>query len=276
MSKHTPRPWQAVVRQSSQCGGSIESDHWVCRGGHPGYSEFIEPLGIQMHGRGFDSSCETARTGPPPSTGDALLIAAAPELLAACERIASLAAPCAKCDGSGVAYYGAAGPAEACRVCGGIGETCEAGPELHALRAALAKARPEAEERWAGGRREEETMTRQLEGHALDAALARALGWRNVEIRPGAMGPFVQGFNLMNWHCAVPQWSSSLEAMRSVERELERRGLHHRYTAALEQLIYGEEVGAFPPSLFPLVHASAEQRARAALAVLEGARDDGS
>lgn len=58
-----------------------------CYGGHPCYSEFIEPFGIQMHGRGFDMSHATAKQGPPPSTADARLIAAAPQLL---EKLSAL------------------------------------------------------------------------------------------------------------------------------------------------------------------------------------------
>lgn len=79
---HTSGEWKAVVKSVGVCMYSIG---WGedCYGGHPVYSEFIEPLKIQMHGKDFDRSHATAKSGPPPSSADARLIAAAPRLYAA-------------------------------------------------------------------------------------------------------------------------------------------------------------------------------------------------
>jgi hypothetical protein len=88
MTGHTPGPWQAVVRSVGGCVHAFGGRGENCLGGHSVYSEFVEPLGIQLHGGDFDWSHATAKKGPPPSTADALLIAAAPELLAALHEIA--------------------------------------------------------------------------------------------------------------------------------------------------------------------------------------------
>ena len=82
MSAHTLGPWRATVRRVGSCLYALEVNE-TCYGGHEVYSEFVEPLGIQMHGLNFDTSHATAKMGPPPSSADARLIAAAPDLLAA-------------------------------------------------------------------------------------------------------------------------------------------------------------------------------------------------
>lgn len=86
--KHTPGEWRAVVRPVGDCMYSIG---WGedCYGGHAVYSEFIEPLGIQLHGEDYDRTHATAKKGPPPSSADARLIAAAPAMFEALRFAAS-------------------------------------------------------------------------------------------------------------------------------------------------------------------------------------------
>ena len=122
-------------------------------------------------------------------------------------------------------------------------------------------------------------MTKQHEPRALDAALAKTLGMplscyrdHQNQIQEHLHGHGADG----RWYAceSIPAWSSSLDAMRDVEEELERRGLKAPYVSALE-----EALGAIAPDRWPegpwrLIHASAAQRATAALAVLEGARGD--
>lgn len=74
---HTPGEWRAAVRPVGACVYSIGTRE-ECRGGHPVYSEFIQPFGIQMHGPDFDHSHAAAKRGSPHSSSDARLISLAP------------------------------------------------------------------------------------------------------------------------------------------------------------------------------------------------------
>lgn len=122
----------------------------------------------------------------------------------------------------------------------------------------------------------------QLQGRELDAALARALGW---EVDENRMYPVKGDWVLCSDYRALPYYSLSLNAMHDVEAELERRGLGELYAEALieelsfPELFYdmptenssgdeGQETYTSFYGVFQVMHATAEQKARAALAVL--------
>jgi hypothetical protein len=118
-------------------------------------------------------------------------------------------------------------------------------------------------------------MTEQLTGRELDAALARALGcevvWIDTWDDEGT--PYRQP--LVVDVGRVPFYSTDLNAMHEVEAEIERRWLVEQYMTAIEDVYDDRElsdeseyaiVHNYP--FWSLTHATAEQRARAALAVL--------
>lgn len=76
-----------------------------------------------------------------PDGADARLIEAAPDLLAALEAVAALAIECDRCAGTGRDPSSSEEFPDACHRCAGVGEYVPtAGPELTAIRKALAKA----------------------------------------------------------------------------------------------------------------------------------------
>lgn len=115
MSKPTPGPWRANFFQGI---------HLIVEPLDQGAARICE---LHLPGRGSGEAVANAR-----------LLTAAPELLAVCERILSLSDMCGRCGGFGLVGN------DACDRCGGTGELCEAGPELEAIRAAVAKATGEA------------------------------------------------------------------------------------------------------------------------------------
>jgi hypothetical protein len=115
-------------------------------------------------------------------------------------------------------------------------------------------------------------MSEQLTGRELDAALARALGYELKDPPP------FSNFKGLTWRkpnqgawCAdgVPAFSTDLNAMHEVEAEIERRGLTHEYIAALYEFLGHTYQNLLMQWYY--AHATAEQRARAALAVLTAA-----
>lgn len=78
----------------------------------------------------------------PHGEANARLIAAAPDLLAACEYMANQTVECEQCNGGG----NTPGTVDACHYCGGYGERLgnDCMDALAAIRAAIAKARGEA------------------------------------------------------------------------------------------------------------------------------------
>jgi hypothetical protein len=106
-------------------------------------------------------------------------------------------------------------------------------------------------------------MSEQLQGRELDAALARALGlevvWIDTWDDEGT--PYRQP--LIVDVGRVLDYSTDLNAMHEVEAEIERRGLAERY---LTELDWQCPLTKF--AFWGMTHATAEQRARAALAVL--------
>jgi hypothetical protein len=112
---------------------------------------------------------------------------------------------------------------------------------------------------------ENDTMSEQPQGRELDAALARALG-TNVEIIGD--GSYVKIttkhsiFTMPN-RGVIPHYSTDLNAMHEVEAEIERRGVMHLYISTMVDVMdYAAD------AVCDYIHATAEQRARAALAVL--------
>jgi hypothetical protein len=121
-----------------------------------------------------------------------------------------------------------------------------------------------------------------------NAELAEALGWQRWELgghdssflfRPD-QDPSVE-FNLLgHWTKSdkpvvkdgswAPKYSSSLDLMASVEAEIERRGLHGRYTRALERAIGAEFLSL--SHRYGLATAPAHVRRDAAIAVLKETR----
>lgn len=66
---------------------------------------------------------------------------------------------------------------------------------------------------------------------------------------------------------ALPDYLTDLNAVREVEKELERRGLHHKYAVKL-----WSEYGSNGGQLFNYLSLSARQRCTAILAVIEQSR----
>lgn len=133
-------------------------------------------------------------------------------------------------------------------------------------------------------------MSEQLQGRELDAALARALGMTVVPFQDDEDYCYADAgtsfADVVSWS-PVRAYHDDLNAMRDVEDEIERRGLGEQYAEALiEVLSYPELYYTMPgddvypePEIytsfygaFQVMHATAEQKARAALAVLMEAK----
>ena len=126
----------------------------------------------------------------------------------------------------------------------------------------------------------------ELQGRELDAALARALGF-TLAMPPAITGVKTETWRYNGaWHLeGLPMFHRDLNAMHEVEVDLERRGLGEEYAEALieelsfPELFYdlptengsgdeGQETYTSFYGVFQVIHATAEQKARAALAVL--------
>lgn len=118
-------------------------------------------------------------------------------------------------------------------------------------------------------------MGDELDLPALNELLALAAGY-TLQETPAQLVEL--GLTGMTWRSPKGHWLLSglpvfvknLNAMREVEKEIEARGLCEQYLSALEDIAQPATC-----AFWNLVHATAEQRARAALAVLEaqGARN---
>lgn len=107
----------------------------------------------------------------------------------------------------------------------------------------------------------------ELQGRELDAALARALGW---EVDENRMYPVKGDWVICSDYRALPYYSLSLDAMHEVEAEHFRRGkLAREYTKALIEIAVDPfwQDDDFELA-YRIHHATAEQKVRAALAVL--------
>ena len=76
----------------------------------------------------------------------------------------------------------------------------------------------------------------------------------------------------------IPNYSSSLDAMAVVEARIKEKNLWRYYTNMLDDIVHpdwieGNAMGWKTGDIFDIVTASAEQRVRAAVKVLEGMRD---
>lgn len=147
-----------------------------------------------------------------------------------------------------------------------------------------------------------------LQGRELDAAVAELMGWVWLAVeggqaiivppdyKSGRYGTWL--FNLAlcdsktprysEWTCAsnytLPRYSQSLDLFREVENEIERRGLTEQYVEALSEIVAPDCIGIYSSAIeidthhgmdghkfvWLLVHASPEQKARAALKAVSG------
>jgi hypothetical protein len=90
---------------------------------------------------------------------------------------------------------------------------------------------------------------------ALDAALARAMGWAGYpQVSSGG----------------VPAYSTNPTAIRLAEDEIERRGLQDEYMTALFEIVFNASFEQYVNTheIWRIIRATPEQRARAALAAL--------
>ena len=120
--------------------------------------------------------------------------------------------------------------------------------------------------------------------HELNTRLAEeVMGWKNVGPLRGGNVPFGERSDDYNkdhptnpLKDQVSDYSGSLDAAWQMEEEIERRGVRNAYIAALERLTEAyvhDKVGADaiymqwprPADLWLLIHATPEQRRKAAL-----------
>ena len=115
----------------------------------------------------------------------------------------------------------------------------------------------------------------ELQGRELDAALARALGLKVVKTALD----WDSGLNYYIDDVTVPYdvpvrfYHEDLNAMHDVEAELERRGLGEEYANRLAHGADADFASGYDhiidmANYYKVAHATAEQKARAALAVL--------
>lgn len=122
-TKHTPGPWKTDGFNVQMEHGKTNWENFVCAN-----DEKRETFNAMING--IDSKVSYA---------NALIIAAAPELLTACKMVLRYVETCPRCEGSGMEYYQTT---DACNRCGGTGKVMNDAltSELHLVEQAIAKA----------------------------------------------------------------------------------------------------------------------------------------
>ncbi len=107
-------------------------------------------------------------------------------------------------------------------------------------------------------------------GPELDAVVAvEVMGWTRVEGKKRVFWTLNKGYIFGG----LRGFSTDANAVREVEAEIERRGLMVEYIKMLISVVFNgkrDETILFLDDWFQAVHASAEQRCRAALRVVMG------
>lgn len=108
-------------------------------------------------------------------------------------------------------------------------------------------------------------MMATIDAREMAEAMARWMGWTECK-RPG----FGEGLCPpgSTYPDNLPKYASSLDAMREVEDEIERRGLVVEYMALLRK-VWRESTGAIDEWMYFLLRASALQRLQAAARVIQ-------
>lgn len=99
------------------------------------------------------------------------------------------------------------------------------------------------------------------------------LGWWKAEIGTDHGHAPGDDDKPAQWRPAYPlEWDEDAVPIREVEASIARRGLQEAYVAALALLVTGNYIDCESVELFLLVTAGPQQRCRAALAAVRGAK----